>query len=85
MEIDAKLALIIANAFFKGLDGTKATSLKESASHFVADNIPEGEVRIGGGGVKIDKLTGEADDFILPDDENFKILEDAKDIDISSL
>ena len=78
-------ALIIANAFFKGMNGTKTTKLLETPSYWIGYNVPEGEVHIGGGGVKIDRKTGEADDFILPDDDNFKLLDEAREIDISNL
>ena len=52
-------ALIIANAFFKGMNGTKTTKLLETPSYWIGYNVPEGEVHIGGGGVKIDRKTGE--------------------------
>lgn len=84
-NITKREALLIANAFFKGMDGTKTTSLLETPTHYIGYNVPEGKVRIGGCSVKIDRLTGEAEDFILPDDENFRLLDEAVEIDISQI
>ncbi len=69
----------IANEFFARKDNSKVARILDAQTHWICYSGPEDTVVFGKNGVKIDKETGEASDFILPDAENFKLLARVKD------
>lgn len=66
-------ALKIANDYLKELADSDVESALDAQTHWIFYGKPS----IGGVGVKVDKKTGTPDVFILPDEENFKLLDKA--------
>lgn len=75
-------AVKIANEYFlKEYDLTVATAM-DAETHWIFYAVPEDGSVIGNAGVKVEKATGNLEDFILPDDENFELLDRAKPIEM---
>ena len=70
--------LKIANEYLKDADDTQVESALDAGTCWIF----YGEPCIGGAGVKINKETANAEDFILPDEENFELLERAVKIEL---
>ena len=66
-------ALKIANKYLEDIEDTQVKSALDAKSHWIF----YGEPTIGGAGVKINKETALVEDFILPDEENFALLDKA--------
>ena len=81
--IDFNKAIELANNYFLKEEGLPVTKVLEADTHWIFYAVPEGEVVIGGAGVKIDKQTGTLEDFILPDDENFELLDRAQEVELN--
>lgn len=54
----------------------------DAQSHWIFYAGETGTVEIGSSGIKISKETGKIEDFILPDEENFELLDRATKMDI---
>ena len=77
-----KVALKMANDYFSKEDGLPVTQAMDAETHWIFYAVPEEGPALGNAGVKIEKATGKLEDFILPDDENFELLDRAKAIEI---
>lgn len=75
-------AVEIANDYFLKEEGLPVTKALDAETHWIFYAVPEEGAVIGNAGVKIEKATGRLEDFILPDDENFELLDRAKEIKI---
>lgn len=73
-------ALEIGNQFLAGKDGSSVVRLLDAGTHWICYGGRRGVVVVGGGGVKIHKETEAAEDFLLPDGENFELLSRAVEI-----
>lgn len=67
--------------FAKGFE-SKIAHILETDTHWIFYPGEKGVRVVGGYGIKIDKATGKIEDFILPNAENFKLLEKAKEIEL---
>ena len=74
-------AINIANEFFQKKNGTYITRLLEAPTHWICYGGPAGRI-VGKMGIKIEKMTGKVDKFILPNEENFALLDKAVKIEI---
>ena len=72
----------MVNEYFLKEDGLSVTTAMDAETHWIFYAVPEDGSAIGNAGVKVNKETGELEDFILPDDENFELLDRAKQIDL---
>ena len=64
--------MALANVFFQEQLGCSAATLMDADTHWLGFSDRADEV--GGYGVKIDKQTGAVERFILPDAQNFALL-----------
>lgn len=79
--MEFKEALEIAGQHYRGLDGTEVTRALDAQTHWIFFGGEKDRVLIGGSGIKIRKADGLAQDFILPNDENFELLDRSEPID----
>lgn len=80
--IDLKTAIKLAEEFFAKI-GEKIIQINESKDYFIvfgADS--KNEVKYGKSDIKINKISGEITDFILPSPENFKLLRESTKLEI---
>lgn len=75
-------ALKAANDYLLEEEGLPATKALDAPTHWIFYAVPEGGFSVGNAGVKVDKQTGKLEDFILPDDENFELLDRAQEIEL---
>lgn len=75
-------AFKIADEYFKKQSIKEIGTVLESNEYFIFYQ-EEKELRIGNFGLKVSKENGELQLFVLPSDENFKILEEAKIVNIN--
>lgn len=71
-------ALAAAEQHFNHLKKTGVTYALDAKTHWIFYGGIEGKVEYGGAGIKIEKETGKMEDFLLPNEENFKLLEQAE-------
>ena len=79
---DFEDAVKAANEYLLDAEGLPVTKALDAQTHWVFFAVPKEGYAVGNAGVKVDKQSGKLEDFILPDDENFELLDRAKDIDI---
>lgn len=77
---ELEMATKMANEYLLEEEGLPVTTAMDAETHWIFYAVPEEGPGIGSAGVKIDKRTGKLEDFILPDDENFELLDRAKEI-----
>ena len=70
-----------ANEFFQKKNGTNITRLLDAQTHSLCYGGPEGRI-VGKMGIKIDKEEGIVEKFILPNEENFELLDKAVNVEI---
>ena len=80
--IKLETALKIANEHLMKMEGSVAKTALDTQTCWIFFASSEEEPSIGGAGVKVDKNTGELKDFILPNDENFELLEKSHEIEL---
>ncbi len=78
--MEFKDALAQAADYFYRTKGTGVICALDAKTHWIFYGGIKGKVEIGGTGIKIEKETGRVEDFILPDSEHFKMLENAEEI-----
>lgn len=79
---ELELAIEMANDYLLNEEGLPVSKAMDAETHWIFYAVPEEGAVIGNTGVKIDKATGKLEDFILPDDENFELLDRAKEIEL---
>ena len=80
--MDFREALEQANAFFqqKG-EGTVVCAL-DAVTHWIFYGGEPGVTQVGSAGIKINRETGEVNEFILPDIDNFELLDQATPVEL---
>lgn len=73
-------ALKIAEDYFAQNGNTAVSCALDAPTHWIFYGGKACEVEIGGAGIKIHKASGDISDFILPDAENFRLLDAAQKI-----
>ena len=95
-KITTKIAVMIGNAFFKGLNDGRVGRIYDANSFWICiedpnfsqeedEDIDSVDVVVGAYNIKIDKLNGTVENFILPNEKNFEILDKACEIDLSQI
>ena len=64
-----------ALTYFRSRNRDCIASVLDAGTHWIFYPGRPGQVEIGLEGIKIDKTSGIVEDFILPDDENFELLD----------
>ena len=75
-------AVRAANEYLLEAEGLPVGRALDAQTHWIFYGVPEGGYAVGNAGVKVDKKSGELEDFILPDDENFELLDKAQEVEI---
>lgn len=81
-EMTFDQALNMAEQYYGDLNHTSVTRALDAQTHWIFYGGRKDEIEIGGAGIKINKADGQIEDFILPDDENFELLERSTKIDL---
>ena len=79
---DFESAVKAANDYLLEEEGLPVNKAFDAETHWIFYAVPEEGPGIGNAGVKVDKTTGKLEDFILPDDANFELLDRAKEIEV---
>lgn len=75
--IDLSKALMIGKKYYEANGGLEITKVYESEKMWIMFAKKNGLVRYGSIGISIDKNSGKVEDFFLPSDENFEILDNS--------
>ena len=75
-------AVKAANEYLLNEDGLPVSKAYDAQTHWIFYAVSEEGFSIGNAGVKVEKKTGNLADFILPDDENFELLDRANEIEL---
>lgn len=75
-------AVRAANKYLLEEEGLPVAKAFDAQTHWIFYAAPEEDFAVGNAGVKVDKQSGNLEDFILPDNENFALLDKAQEIEI---
>jgi hypothetical protein len=79
--LDRDAAFRRAEEYFMAAGGLKVTKALETKNYWIFFGGDEEGCEYGGYGIKINKESSRTEDFVLPDDENFRLLKEADIID----
>ena len=72
----------LAVSFFKKESGRGIACALDAETHWIFYPGKSDVIEVGSSGIKIEKTHGVIDEFFLPDDENFKLLDCSRKVEI---
>ena len=80
--MEFKVALDMANVYFQQKGEGAAACALDAGTHWIFYGGEPGVTKVGSAGIKINKVSGVLEEFILPDFENFELLDRAYPVDL---
>ncbi|MBQ6160928.1 MAG: hypothetical protein IJK24_08270 [Oscillospiraceae bacterium] len=75
--MELKDAIELANSYFlrENNETVNSKDILDAVTHWIFYPGQDGDIEFGLEGVKIEKSSGKMEELILPDDENFRLLD----------